>query len=187
MSSTRISSILRSISAPTTNAYARISVYIAASYDAARNVRIPRKRKQKGRKKDSSTQNREREEEKRNGGEMDLSRVHNSRAEGASYSCLARGTFYACSLKHERVSLCNKRARAARTICVMYAHNAIITSDERKKERKEREEKGTSGRSIRVRMSDACVQCTWRCTLLLFATFANIRYKSFERCIPQGV
>jgi len=73
MSSTRISSILRSISAPTTNAYARISVYIAASYDAARNVRIPRKRKQKKRKKDSSTQNREREEEKRNGGDGSLS------------------------------------------------------------------------------------------------------------------
>lgn len=112
---------------------------------------------------------------------MDLSRVHNSRAEGASYSCLAGGTFYACSLKHERVSLCNKRARAARTICVMYAHNAIITSDERKKERKEREEKGTSrGRSIRVRMSDACVQCTRICTLLLFA---NIRYRSFNENI----
>lgn len=115
---------------------------------------------------------------------MDLSRVHNSRAEGASYSCLAEGTFYACSLKHERVSLCNKRARAARTICVMYAHNAIITSDERKKERKEREEKGTSrGRSIRVRMFDACVQCTRICTLLLFATFANIRYRSFNENI----
>lgn len=129
----------------------------------------------------------EKEKKKKETGEMDLSRVHNSRAEGASYSCLERGTFYACSLKHERVSLCNKRARAARTICVMYAHNAIITSDERKKERKEREEKGTSGRSIRVRMSDACVQCTWRCTLLLFATFANIRYRSFKHYIPQGI
>lgn len=137
-------------------------------------------KKKRKKKKDSSTQDRKRRRRKRGGGEMNLSRVHNSRAEGASYSCLARETFYACSLKHERVSLCNKRARAARTICVMYAHNAIITSDERKKreEGTERRKEQAAARSIRKDVRCACAQCTCRYTLLLFATFANIiRYK----------
>lgn len=77
----------------------------------------------------------EREKEGERKEEMDLAKCIIATLKAlrvySSFSCLARERrgFYACSLKHERVSLCNKHARAARTICVTYAHNAVITND----------------------------------------------------------
>lgn len=133
-----------------TDTNARISVYIAASYDAARNARMPEKWKQKkGRRiqaceiEKESGRGREREKGERKE-EMDLAECIIA-ALKALRTRVSRERLLCVQLKHERVSLCNKRARAARTICVTYAHNAVITNDERNKgERKGRSEKGRS-------------------------------------------
>lgn len=66
-----------------------------------------------------------------------------------AHSCLAREASMACNLKYECVSLCNKRTRAARKICVTYAYNAAITSDERKKERRKGKNTRETSRNAR--------------------------------------
>lgn len=134
---------------------------------STQRARMPRKRKQKRQRRirvlARDREGRRKEEERgRKKGRDGSRRVHNSCAEGASYSCLARRGLYACSLKHERVSLCNKRARAARTICVTYAHNAVIMNDERNEGGRKREERKRNKPSVAMR-KDArcvCVQCT---------------------------